>query len=42
MKARKDDGKKRSAEIIQKVHEKACKWSDKEWQNLNAAFAEYK
>jgi hypothetical protein len=39
VKERREAGKKRFAEMVQKVHEKACKWSEKEWQSLEAAFA---
>jgi len=39
MKERKDSGKQRSSELVQKVHEKACKWTDKEWAALDSALA---
>jgi cytidylate kinase len=42
MKASREDGKKRAAEVVQKVHEKVCKWSDKEWTSLDNAFASFK
>jgi hypothetical protein len=39
LKERKDAGQKRFSEMVQKVHDKVCKWSDKEWQALDAAAA---
>jgi hypothetical protein len=39
MKERREGAKRRSAEIIQKIHAKTCPWSDKEWKTLESAFA---
>jgi hypothetical protein len=39
VKERREAAKKRSAETIQKIHAKVCAWTDKDWQNLESAFA---
>lgn len=39
MKQSREAGKKHSGDMVKKVNAQMCNWSEKEWQNLEAAFA---